>query len=85
MPAANEGASQTDSRQTERLSDGQTEACTNETKSDGGIDDFWGLGGGGERDGCHGEKLVQRAETNFQNMMTRSVISCSKEAFHCAV
>lgn len=42
MPAANEGGLQSDSRQTERLSDGQTEACTNNTKREGGIDDFWG-------------------------------------------
>lgn len=42
MPAANEGGLQTDSRQTERLSGGQTEACTNETKREWGIEDFWG-------------------------------------------
>lgn len=60
MPAANEGASQTDSRQTERLSDGQTEACTNETKSDGGIEDFWG------GNGCHGKNYSKEQRLIFR-------------------
>lgn len=44
LPASNEGGRQQAHREIVRQTDGRTEACTNETKREGGIEDFL-LGG----------------------------------------
>lgn len=73
MPAANEGGLQSDSRQTERLSDGQTEACTNNTKREGGIDDFWG-----EKAAT---KKIRAKHWDDLRMWWQGLLSCYRESF----
>lgn len=53
--------------QTDRLSDGQKEACTNETKREGEREDFWW-----ENDVM--EKNYNKALKLFENMITYAII-----------